>query len=56
MIRSILAGQRVTKSLNRKAVEDLVMQYCVERAARRMRTFSLLVVVPVLVAIIASYL
>ena len=48
--------QRVTKSLDRKAAEDLVMQYRVERAARRVGKFSLLVFVLVLVAVIASYL
>ena len=46
----------MTKSLDRKAAEDLVMQYRVERAARRVGKFSLLVFVLVLVAVIASYL
>ena len=56
MIRPILADQGVTKPLDSKAVEYLVMQYRVERAARLVGTFSLLVFVLVLVAIIASYL
>jgi hypothetical protein len=50
MIRPTLGDQRVTKSLDRKAVEDLFMQYRIERAARRMGWVSLVIFVLSLVA------
>ena len=49
MIRSTYGDQRVTKSLDRKAVEDLFMRYRIERAARRVGWFSLLMFVLFLV-------
>lgn len=56
MIRLALKDQRVTKSPERKAVEDLVMQYRIERAARRMGKFALFVLVLALLAAVASLL
>ena len=50
MIRLTLGDQRVAKSLDRKAAEGLVMQYRIERAARRMGWVSLLIFVLWLVA------
>ena len=41
MIRPTLRNQRVTKSLDRKAVDNLFMQYRIERAARRIGRVSL---------------
>jgi hypothetical protein len=50
MIRPTLEDQRVAKSPDRKAVDDLVMQYRIERAARRMGWVSLIMFVLFLVA------
>jgi hypothetical protein len=44
----------VTKSLDRKAAEDLVMQYRVERAARRMGKITLLIFALAAIAAVAS--
>jgi hypothetical protein len=44
----------VTKSLDRKAAEDLVMQYRVERAERRMGKFTLSIFALAIIAAVAS--
>jgi hypothetical protein len=44
----------VTKSLDRKAAEDLVVQYRVERAARPMGKFTLLIFALAVIAAVAS--
>jgi hypothetical protein len=49
-----LGDQRVTKSPDRKAVENLVMQYRVERAARRMGWVSLFIFVLCLIASVVA--
>jgi hypothetical protein len=41
-------------SLERKAAEDLVMQYRIERAARRMGKFALLIFAVAAIAAVAS--
>jgi hypothetical protein len=43
-----------SRSLERKAAEDLVMQYRIERAARRMGRFALLIFAVVAIAAVAS--
>jgi hypothetical protein len=45
MIQPTLGDQRGAKSPDRKAVEDLVMQYRIERAARRMGWVTLVIFV-----------
>jgi hypothetical protein len=43
-----------SRSLERKAAEDLVMQYRIERAARRMGKFALLIFAVAAIAAVAS--
>ena len=43
-----------SRSLERKAAEDLVMQYRIERAARRMGRFALLIFAVAAIAAVAS--
>jgi hypothetical protein len=50
MIRPTLGDQRVTKSPDHKAVEGLIMQYRIERAARRVGWVSIFLFVLALVA------
>ena len=47
-------GSSLIESPERRAVEDLIMHYRVERAARRMGKFALLVLVLVVVAAVVS--
>jgi hypothetical protein len=47
-------GKSPSRSLERKAAEDLVMQYRIERAARRMGRFALLIFAVVAIAAVAS--
>jgi hypothetical protein len=54
MIRLTLGDQRVTKSRDRKAVEDLFMQYRIERAARRIGKVSIFLFVLALIASVIS--